>query len=221
MRSFLQLFPLLACLLAGPPASAQPRHLWHDYPVAGRTRGTLTAVIEIPKGSRRKLEVDKRPLPVGGALFLDRRIQTRGYPLNYGFIPRTMYQDGDPLDVMVIGGKAARPGSVVNARLIGLMEMTDTGVRDSKLLAVDATSRRFARVTSVQDLPQGLQQDLRDFFEHYKQAQGKTVTVGAFGGLRSARACLGWSRRRYQQKFGPEPSSATRGNPTSSSIPSR
>jgi inorganic pyrophosphatase len=211
MRSPLHLVPLLASLLGGAPAGAQTRHLWHDYPVDGRTLGSLTAVIEIPKGSRRKFEVDKRPLPVGGALFVDRVIKTRGYPLNYGFIPRTMYQDGDPLDVMVIGGERARPGTVVNARLIGLMKMTDTGVRDSKLLAVDTTSRRFARVRSVEDLPQGLRQDLRDFFEHYKQAQGKTVTVGAFSGLRSARACLGWSRRLYQRKFGPEPGSAARG----------
>jgi inorganic pyrophosphatase len=81
-------------------------------------------------------------------------------------------------------------------------------VRDRKLLAVDATSRRFARVRSVEDLPRGLEQNLRDFFEHYKQAQGKTVTVGVLRGLRSARASLGWSHRLYQQAFGPDPSVA-------------
>ena len=208
MRLSLHWVLALVCLLAGPLAGAQPRHLWHDYPAAGRAPGTVTAVIEIPKGSRSKFEVDKRPLPEGGALFLDRRIQTRGYPLSYGFIPRTVCSDGDPLDVMVIGGERARPGSVVNARLIGVMEMTDTGERDHKLLAVDATSRRFARVRSVQDLPQGLEQDLRDFFEHYKRAQGKTVTVGAFSGLRAARACLGWSLRRYRLTFGPDASTS-------------
>ena len=183
-------------LLTSTPAFAE-EHLWHDAALDGATAGTYNAVIEIPKGSRQKYEVDK----ASGQIMLDRVIAGRGYPLKYGLFAKTLGGDGDPLDVMVLGGNRVKPGAQSQVRVIGMMEMIDAGEVDHKVLAVDMSSKKFASVRDIDTLPAGVQADVRHFFENYKKPQGIVVKVGRFLGKAAADSELNAGRVAYAKKF--------------------
>ena len=146
----------------------------------------IYVVVEIPQGSSIKYEVDKE----SGAVFVDRFLFTAMYyPFNYGFIPQTLADDGDPVDVLVISSQPVVPGSVLRCRPIGLLEMKDEEGIDTKLIAVPHSKLdpSYENIKTVEDLPQLWKDRIKHFFEHYKELEpGKWVKVENWKGIQDA-----------------------------------
>ena len=156
-------------------------------------------IIEIPRGSKNKYEIDKK----SGLIALDRAMHTaQDYPVDYGFIPQTLWDDDDALDVAVITTYALHPGILVRARIVGIIHMTDDGESDDKVLAVPVDDPRFDGVRDVGDLNEHKLLEIRHFFTTYKQLQGKTVTVEGVGGAAKAKEAFERSRAMYREKTG-------------------
>src|SRR3954471_3528202 len=152
-------------------------HPWHDVDPGKDLPRDFTAVIEIPRGSNVKYELDKKT----GLLRLDRVLYSAVYyPANYGFIPQTLAEDDDPLDVLVLCQEAVAPLTLVQARAIGLMTMVDAGKRDHKILAVAVGDPEFNSFREAQELPPHRLMMLRRFFQDYKQLEEKSVEVDEF-----------------------------------------
>ncbi|MEJ5172737.1 MAG: inorganic diphosphatase [Hydrogenothermaceae bacterium] len=147
----------------------------------------IYVVIEIPQGSSIKYEVDKE----SGAVFVDRFLFTAMYyPFNYGFIPNTLADDGDPTDVLVISREPVVPGSVIRARPIGMLEMEDEEGIDTKIIAVPVSKldNSYDSIKEITDLPQATLNKIKHFFEHYKELEsGKWVKVKSFKDSNSAK----------------------------------
>lgn len=159
----------------------------------------VNVIIEIPMCNEPvKYEVDKKT----GALFVDRLMTTAMYyPANYGYIPQTLSEDGDPVDVLVVTPMPLLSGSVIRCRVIGMMKMTDEAGVDAKLLAVpiDKISKLYQHVQNYQALPPSLLASLEHFFQHYKDLEeGKWVKVDGWAGPEAAKQEIMDSVRRYQ-----------------------
>ncbi len=167
-------------------------HPWHDLPnPLDGVETAFAAVIEIPKGSRVKYEIDKPT----GLLRVDRILYSAvHYPANYGFIPRSYAADGDPLDVLVLASEPVHPLSILRARAIGLMHMEDEGEADDKVIAVCVDDPAYADYTDIAQLPRHVSLEIRRFFEDYKTLERKQVTVeemrGADEAIAMVRDCL-------------------------------
>src|SRR5262250_2117120 len=150
-------------------------HPWHDSYVDDAIVATaFPVVIEIPKGSKNKFELDKET----GLLKLDRVLYSAvHYPANYGFIPRTFCDDGDPLDVLVLGQGPVYPLTLVEARAIGVMRMRDEKGIDDKILAVSVRDPAVADYTNHEQLPAHIGREIKRFFQDYKVLENKTVEV--------------------------------------------
>ncbi len=149
-------------------------HAWHDVTPGEGLPAEFTSVIEIPMGSSVKYELDKET----GLLKLDRILYSAVYyPANYGFIPQTLAEDDDPLDVLVLCQEAVAPLTLVQARAIGLMTMIDSGKKDHKVLAVAINDPEYNGFHEAQELPQHRLTMLRRFFQDYKTLEGKAVEV--------------------------------------------
>src|SRR6185369_13118754 len=132
------------------------------------------AIIEIPRGSKAKYELDKAT----GMLRLDRVLYSSVYyPANYGFIPRTLGDDHDPLDILVISQIEIEPLCIVRAQVIGVMRMIDSGEGDDKIIAVAADDKSVSHIQDVAQVPEHFHSELRHFFEEYKRLENKTVLV--------------------------------------------
>src|SRR6266404_460094 len=149
-------------------------HAWHDVTPGERLPAEFTSVIEIPMGSSVKYELDKET----GMLRLDRILYSAVYyPANYGFVPQTLAEDDDPLDVLVLCQEAVAPLTLVSARAIGLMTMIDSGKKDHKVLAVAVNDPEYDNFREAEELPPHRLSMLRRFFQDYKTLEGKAVEV--------------------------------------------
>ena len=150
-------------------------HPWHDVEVdEARVEDVVPAIVEIPKGSKAKYELDK----ASGLLRLDRVLHGAvHYPADYGFVPRTFCDDGDPLDILVVSQEAVVPLTLVAARLLGVMRMRDEKGIDDKLIAVSARDPAFADCRVLGDLPAYLLLEMKRFFLDYKVLERKQVLV--------------------------------------------
>jgi inorganic pyrophosphatase len=151
----------------------------------------INVIIEVPVGGEPiKYELDKE----AGTLFVDRFLYTpMRYPGNYGFVPHTLSDDGDPIDVLVANTRTIVPGAVINCRPIGVMVMTDEAGMDEKIIAVPTTriSRRYEKIAEFSELPEITRQQIEHFFEHYKDLEpGKWVKVEEWGNAAKARQMI-------------------------------
>lgn len=174
-------------------------HPWHDVTpgVDGLALpSSFRAVIEIPKGSSNKYEIDK----ACGLLKLDRVLSSAVfYPANYGFIPQTLAEDDDPLDVLVYCTEEIPPLCLCNARAVGMMTMVDHGDPDHKIIAVLCEDPIYSEFQKASDFPKHIFKMLRRFFEDYKQLEGKSVEVDEILPAEAAYAVIEDSLQRYEK----------------------
>jgi inorganic pyrophosphatase len=150
---------------------------WHDVQIGDQSPDIVRAIVEIPRGSRAKYELDKE----SGLLKLDRVLYSSvHYPANYGLIPRTLGDDHDPLDILVLSQIEIQPLCIVRAKVIGVMRMVDSGEGDDKILAVAADDISVNYIDTIEQLPPHFNSELRHFFEEYKRLENKTVLVEDF-----------------------------------------
>ena len=176
-------------------------HAWHDIPPGDDLPQEFNAVIEIPLHSSVKYELDK----ASGLIKMDRVLYSAVYyPANYGFIPQTLAEDDDPLDVLVLCQESVVPLTLVKARTIGLMTMIDTGKMDDKIIAVATADPEFDAYHEAADLPPHCLLMLRRFFQDYKQLEGKAVEVDAIQPAEKAFPIILGALQRYRMMRGRE-----------------
>lgn len=173
-------------------------HPWHGAHYGDRAPQVVNGLIEIPQGSRTKYEIDKKT----GLLKLDRIIYSSfHYPINYGFIPQTLGLDGDPLDILVMCSESIQPLCLVEATVIGNMQMIDTGVADDKIIAVASKDPGVNYIKSVDELPKHLIAILRNYFEQYKVLENKIVEINEFQNAEAAYQVINDSIALYKTTF--------------------
>lgn len=173
-------------------------NIWHDVAPERISTEDFLAVIEIKKGSKKKYELDKAT----GCIILDRILYTSmQYPANYGFIPRTLSEDGDPLDVLVLCNEPIDPLVLVQCYPIGVLTMLDSGEQDEKIIAIPFKDPTYSTYDGIEELPRHLFDEMRHFFSVYKQLEGKTTAVDEIKGRAEAIEIINRSIARYNQKF--------------------
>ena len=173
-------------------------NLWKDLEPGENVPEEFNAIIEVPKGSRNKYEYNKE----AEAFMLDRVLYSPvHYPADYGFIPQTTYDDGDPMDVLVIMQQPTFPGCLITVRPIGIMGMIDSGDKDYKILAVPTDDPRFAEIKDIDDVPESFKKEIMHFFSVYKTLEGKEVDVLGWEDKESAKTELVRSIEMYKEKY--------------------
>ncbi|MEK7099930.1 MAG: inorganic diphosphatase, partial [Patescibacteria group bacterium] len=160
-------------------------NLLHD--IDPGTKEEMNVIIEIPRGSQNKYEIDKKT----GLIALDRVLHTaQAYPFDYGFVPQTLWDDGDALDVVLLTTTPLLPGILVHARPVAILPMVDGGERDEKVLAVPKDDPRFAEINDLADVNKHTLKEIAHFFLTYKKLQNKEVTLGEWQGKAEAEAAF-------------------------------
>jgi inorganic pyrophosphatase len=173
-------------------------NIWHDIDIARIAPEKFTAVIEIPKGSKNKYELDKET----GFLRLDRILYTSThYPANYGFIPKTFADDGDPLDVLVLCSEALEPLSLVECYPVGVITMIDNGVNDEKIIAIPWGDPTYNSFRDLNDLPNHVFDEMQHFFRVYKELENKVTAVNDTGNKEKALDIIQKAIWQYQKLF--------------------
>ena len=173
-------------------------NIWHDIDPKEISPTDFAAVIEIPKGSKCKYELDKYT----GLLRLDRILYTSThYPANYGFIPRTFADDGDPLDVLVLCSEAIYPLTLMRVYPIGVMRMLDGGKMDDKIIAVPFSDPTYLGISSINELPPHIFNEIVHFFTVYKQLENKQTDVKSLFGRAEAEKIIAEAIDCYQKTF--------------------
>lgn len=175
------------------------QHPWHEVSIGDNPPELVNAIIEIPKGSRAKYEIDKE----SGLIKLDRVIYaSMYYPLNYGFIPQTLGEDHDPLDIVVLTQVEVVPRCLIPSRVIGVMRMIDRGEADDKIIAVAMQDASVSHIQTVEELPEYFRVELKHFFENYKALENKKVIVDEFQSKTKAEEIIRQSIDLYKKEFG-------------------
>jgi len=170
-------------------------NLLHD--IAPGTKDEMNVIIEIPRGSQNKYEIDKET----GLIALDRVSHTaQGYPFDYGFVPQTLWDDGDALDVVLLTTHPLLPGILVRARPVAILPMVDGGEADEKVIAVPSDDPRFADVQDLADINKHTLKEIAHFFLTYKQIQKKEVSLGEYQGKEAAQAAFERASKMYIDK---------------------
>ena len=173
-------------------------NIWHDMNPSEITSTDFSAVIEISKDSQCKYELDKET----GLLRLDRVLYTAThYPANYGFIPRTFADDGDPLDVLVLCARAIQPLTLVRVYPIGVMRMLDDGKIDDKIIAIPFSDPTYNNIRSIDEMPPHIFDEIMHFFSVYKQLENKQTAVKTLFGREEAEGIISEAIRCYDRTF--------------------
>lgn len=171
-------------------------NLWHD--IAPGTADEMNVIIEIPKGSKNKYEIDKET----GLIALDRAMHSaQDYPFDYGFIPQSLWDDGDALDVVMLTTYPLAPGILVKARPVAVMNMIDSGEGDAKIIAVPVDDPRWKEVKTLADVNKHTIKEIQHFFETYKQIQNKEVKIEGVDDADKAKEAFAKSLQIYKDKF--------------------
>jgi inorganic pyrophosphatase len=171
---------------------------WHDASYGKKAPDEVNVIIEVPKDSKLKYELDKET----GLLRLDRALYSAvHYPGDYGFIPRTYWEDNDPLDILVISNFPVYPLTIVRAKPIGVIEMNDGMERDDKIIAVHSTDPRLKNYKSLNDLPEHIILEIKHFFEIYKELQNKDVKILDLKGVSEAKKAILEGIKNYEKRF--------------------
>ena len=172
-------------------------HAWHDITPGELIPREFNSVIEIPFGSSVKYELDKQ----SGLIKLDRVLYSAVYyPANYGFIPQTLAEDDDPLDVLVFCQEPVVPLTIIHARTVGLMTMLDSGNKDHKIIAVATKDPEFNSYREASEMPEHRMTMLRRFFQDYKLLEGKKVEVDEIQAAEKAFPVIEDALHRYSQQ---------------------
>ncbi len=175
-------------------------NLWHDVPLGENAPEEFNAIIEIPRGSHNKYEIDKET----GLIKLDRvNFSAAAYPFDYGFAPQTLWDDGDALDVIVLTTNPIPSGILVTVRPVGIMIMIDGGESDDKIICVPTEDIRFDNVKDIEDVNPHTLKEMRHFFEHNKALKKNPVVIEIHGfkGREDALAAVRKSVETYKKEF--------------------
>lgn len=174
-------------------------NIWHDIDENRISPDEFVAVIEIAKGSKKKYELDKET----GYIKLDRILHTSTmYPANYGFIPKTLCGDGDPLDVLVLSSEALDPLVLVKCYPVGMMIMLDDGKRDEKIIAIPCNDPLYNEYKSIDNLPRHIADEMINFFRVYKdESEGHTEVEGKPLGVENAKLAIAEAKQLYRENY--------------------
>jgi len=173
-------------------------NLWHDIPLGEGAPEDFNVIVEIPKGSKNKYEIDKET----GLIKLDRAMKTsQDYPFDYGFAPQTLWEDNDALDVIVLATYPLATGILVKVRPVAVMLMTDGGESDYKIIAVPVKDPRWDNVVDLADINPHMLKEFKHFFETYKSIENKVVTIDGIEGKSKALEAVLKSVKLYKEKF--------------------
>ena len=174
-------------------------NVWHDIDEKRITPDEFIAVIEIAKGFKKKYELDKET----GCIILDRVLHTSThYPANYGFIPKTLSGDGDPLDVLVLSSEALDPLVLVKCYPVGMMVMMDGGKTDEKIIAIPVGDPMYNEYKTIESLPKHIANEMINFFRVYKdESEGITEVEGKPLGVNDAKLVIAQAKQNYKDKF--------------------
>lgn len=175
-------------------------NLWHELPPGSNAPEVVYTIVEIPRGSRNKYEYHKQ----AGIIKLDRVLYSSlYYPGDYGLIPRTYYEDGDPLDILVMINEPTFPGCIIDTRPIGLFRMLDRGAPDDKILAVPDKDPLYRDYHDLEDVPNHFLDEVAHFFSVYKDLEGARVEVMGWEGADVAKEQIRHAIQLYQSTFQP------------------
>ena len=174
-------------------------NLWHEISAGDKTPDLINVIVEIPKGSKNKYEIDKET----GLIKLDRAMKTsQDYPFDYGFVPQSLWEDGDALDVVLLTTYPLEVGILVEARPVAVMRMVDCGEGDDKVIAVPKSDPRWDEVQDLSDINAHTLKEIQHCFETYKSIEkGKVVLVKGFKGKKEALAAVKKGLSMYAKKY--------------------
>lgn len=172
--------------------------LWRDIETGPKVPSVINVIVEIPKGSQNKYEYDKKH----GIIKLDRVLFSPFfYPGEYGIIPQTFAEDGDPMDAIVLVTNPTYPGVLIESRPIGMLQMKDGGEMDDKILCVAKDDVRYEDIDDISDLEKHIPKEIAHFFATYKQLEGKKVEVLGWKNAASAKKAISAGIKLYQKTF--------------------
>lgn len=172
------------------------KNFWHDIETGTDVPEIINAIVEIPKGSMNKYEYDKK----NNLIKLDRVLFSPfHYPGDYGLIPQTLSEDGDPLDALVLVTNPTFPGILIESRPIGLLQMKDDGEPDDKIICVSTNDPRYLHTTDIENIDDHHRSEIAHFFQVYKELEGKKVEIIGWKSAKDAKAVIIDSIKRYKE----------------------